>query len=69
MFNRHSGGRFFLRKQKMENPGPWLKATPIDKPAGVKSHMINQLNTQQFLNNDTSFERPDNISDKIWLND
>ncbi|MDQ3840260.1 MAG: hypothetical protein M3297_13450 [Thermoproteota archaeon] len=53
----------------MENPGPWLKATPIDKPAGVKSHMINQLNTQQFLNNDTSFERPDNISDKIWLND
>ena len=69
LFNRRFGRPFFLRKQRMENHESGFKATPRDKYLGAKSHIINQVNTQQFLNDDISIERSDRISDIISPDD
>jgi hypothetical protein len=53
----------------MENHESRFKATPRDKYLGAKSHIINQVNTQQFLNDDISIERSDRISDIISPDD
>lgn len=52
----------------MDNSDSGFKATMHDKSCGIKSNMLNKLNTQQFVNGDTSTEPSDHISDKLSPN-
>jgi hypothetical protein len=68
LFNSRFRRPSFIRKQKMDNPESWFKATIHDKSCGIKSNMLNKLNTQQFLNGDTSIEPTGHISVKLSPN-
>ena len=52
----------------MDNPDSGFKATMHDKSCGIKSNMLNKLNSQQFVNGDTFTESTDRISDRLSPN-
>jgi hypothetical protein len=52
----------------MDNPDSGFKATMHDKSCGIKSNMLNKLNTQQFVNGDTFTEPTDHTSDILSPN-
>jgi hypothetical protein len=68
LFNRRFRRPTFIRKQKMDNLESGFKATIQDKSCGIKSNMLNRLNTQQFLNGHTPIEPSDHLSGKLWRN-
>jgi hypothetical protein len=53
----------------MDNPDSGFKCTIHDKSFGIKSDMLNKLDTHQFLYGDTSIEPSDHIADKLSPND
>ena len=69
LFNRRFRRPSFIRKQKMDNPESGFKSTIHDKSFGIKSDMLNKLNTHQFLYGDASIEPSDHISNKLSPND
>jgi hypothetical protein len=68
LLNRRFRRPSFIRKQKIDDPESWFKANIRDRSCGIKSNMLNRLNTQQFLNGDIPIEPSVCISDKLWLN-
>ncbi len=68
LFNRRFRRPTFIRNQKMDNPDSGFKATMHDKSCGIKSNMLNKLNTQQFVNGDTFTEPTDRTSDRLSPN-
>jgi hypothetical protein len=52
----------------MDDPESWFKANIHDRSCGIKSNMLNRLNTQQFLNGDTPIEPTGHISAKLSPN-
>jgi hypothetical protein len=68
LINRRFRRPTFIRNQKMDNPDSGFKATMHDKSCGIKSNMLNKLNTQQFVNGDTFTESNDHTSDRLSPN-
>lgn len=50
LFNRRFRRPSFIRNQKMDNLESGFSATIRDMSCGIKSHMLNRMDTQHFRN-------------------
>jgi hypothetical protein len=69
LFNRRSGRPSFIRNQKMDNLESGFNATIHDMSCGIKTYMLNRMDTQHFQNVNPSIEPSHRLSNKITQNE